>query len=143
MIETKDTIAEDVAPKSVADTVAPPKKRGRPANATSGAARSNADVEQALAVLDTAYQFITLGLTMIGASVSAGELAAKLEYVQAQNKAFLLADKKLAQTIAKVGASTGRAGFIAVNVMALAPIVSGAAKELQLNRKPKQDTATE
>ena len=129
----------DIAPKTLPEdkvySNAPTgKKRGRPAG-TTNTVKASGDVEQAMATLDTAYQFLTLGLTMIGAPIAAGDLAEKIAYVQEQNRGYLNADRKLAATIAKVGSASGRAGFIVTNVMALAPVAIQAAKELQA-RKP-------
>ena len=135
----------DVAPKPVSETGdktatpdnptnEPKKSRGRPPG-TTAAAKSNTDVEQALAVLDNAYSFILLGLTMVGAPQAATDLAGKLESVQLQNRGFLTADRKLAQQIARIGQGTGRAGFIAVNVMALAPVVMTASNEIMAKRR--------
>ena len=109
-------------------------KRGRPVGSTANA-KSNQDVDAALATLETAYQFVALGLTMIGAPMAATELAGKIETVQAQNKGFLLADRKLAQTIAKIGQGTGRAGFITVNAMALVPVITMASSEIMSKRR--------
>jgi hypothetical protein len=110
-----------------------PKKRGRPAGSGAGAKASN-DVEQALAMLETAYGFLALGLTMVGAPMAASELSEKIAYVQEQNRQFLIADRKLAATIARVGAASGRAGFIATNLMAIAPVAMLASKEIQARR---------
>ena len=135
----------DVAPKTLPEDKQPVfnntgKKRGRPAGTTT-AAKSSGDVEAAMATLDTAYQFLTLGLTMIGAPIAAGELAEKISYVQEQNRGYLNADRKLAATIAKVGSASGRAGFIITNVMALAPVAIQAAKELQSRRPAPKPAA--
>jgi hypothetical protein len=122
-------------------------KRGRPAGSTF-AAKSNQDVDAALSTLETAYQFVALGLTMIGAPMAAAELAGKLETVQAQNKGFLLSDRKLAQTIARIGQGTGRAGFITVNAMALVPVITMASSEIMTKRRaanpvePETETET-
>lgn len=136
----------DVAPKTLPEdkqvfTNANPKKRGRPAGTTT-ASKSVGDVEAALATLDTAYQFLVLGLTMLGAPVTAGELAEKISYVQDQNRGYLNADRKLAATIAKVGSASGRAGFIVTNIMALAPVAISASKEIQSRRPTKPAPAT-
>lgn len=114
-----EQLLNDTPPKSLPGDA--PKKRGRPpVGATSP--KTSADVEQALAVLQNAYDFLAMGLMLAGASDAAASLADKIEYVQNQNKAFLIADKKLAASISKVGATSGRAGFIITNFMVLAPV---------------------
>lgn len=143
----------DTAPKSLpGDPAKPftnitdsgePKKRGRPAG-TGASAKASSDVEQALSMLETAYGFIVLGLTMVGAPQAATDLNDKISFIQEQNKTFLIADRKLAATIAKVGAASGRAGFIATNIMALAPVVMVATKEIQARRtNVSRETFTE
>jgi hypothetical protein len=82
-----------------------------------------------------------LGLTMLGAPNAAGDLAEKIDLLQEQNKGFLTADRKLAQRIANVGSASGRAGFAITNLIALAPVVMTAAKEIQ-SRKPVKVTPT-
>lgn len=130
----------DIPPKNAATTAGEtPKKRGRPAG-TSSAAKSSNEVEQALATLETAYQFVVLGLTMVGAPLAASDLAEKIDFIQEQNKGFLTADRKLAQRIASVGSASGRAGFVVTNFIALAPVVLTAAKEIQ-TRRPVKVTA--
>lgn len=97
------------------------KRRGRPP-AGSTPPKVSADVEQALAVLQNGYDFIVMGLMLAGATDAASNLAEKIEYVQTQNRGFLIADKKLAAAIGKVGQTSGRAGFIVTNFMVLAPV---------------------
>jgi hypothetical protein len=124
----------------ISDELTEPKKRGRPAG-TSTASKSSTEVDQALATLETAYQFVVLGLTMVGAPNAGSDLAEKIEFLQEQNKGFLTADRKLAQRIANVGSASGRAGFMITNLIALAPVVMTAAKEIQ-SRKPVKVSAT-
>lgn len=125
----------DVPPKSVPPIVgeATPKKRGRPAG-TSNQNKSSSEVEQALATLETAYGFICLGLTMVGAPNAGAELANKVEFLQEQNRGYLTADRKLAQQISKVGSASGRAGFVITNLVGFAPVVMIALKEIQDKR---------
>lgn len=126
----------DVPPKVSTSSQDQPRKRGRPAG-TGNATKSASEVDQALATLETAYQFIVLGLTMVGAPQAAADLAEKIEFLQEQNKGFLTADRKLAQRIANVGSASGRAGFIVTNVIAIAPVVIVASKEIQTRRPVK------
>lgn len=126
----------DIPPKPVTPNPDQPRKRGRPAG-SSAASKPNTDVDQALATLETAYQFLVLGLTMVGAPVAAGDLAEKIDFLQDQNKGYLTADRKLAQRIAGIGSASGRAGFIVTNFIALAPVVLTAAKEIQTRRPTK------
>lgn len=132
----------DVPPKSVPPVVgeATPKKRGRPAG-TSNQNKSSTEVEQALATLETAYQFICLGLTMVGAPNAGAELASKVEFLQEQNRGYLTADRKLAQQISKVGSASGRAGFVITNLVGFAPVVMLALKEVQDRRATYKDEA--
>jgi hypothetical protein len=130
----------DTPPKPVTPNQDQPKKRGRPAG-TNQASKSSTEVDQALATLETGYQFMVLGLTMVGAPTAASDLAEKIEFLQEQNKGFLTADRKLAQRIANVGSASGRAGFLVTNLIALAPVVMTAAKEIQ-TRRPVKVTAT-
>jgi hypothetical protein len=85
--------------------------------------------------LETGYQFMALGLTLIGAPVAASQLAAQLETVQTQNRGYLQADPKLAATISKIGAASGRAGFVITNFMFIAPVAMTAGQELVARRK--------
>jgi len=126
----------DTPPKPATPNNDQPKKRGRPAG-TSAAAKSNTEVDQALATLETGYQFVVLGLTMVGAPQAAADLAEKIDFIQEQNKGFLTADRKLAQRIANVGSASGRAGFVVTNFIALAPVVLTATKEIQARRPVK------
>jgi len=126
----------DTPPKPATPNNDQPKKRGRPAG-TSAAAKSNTEVDQALATLETGYQFVVLGLTMVGAPQAAADLAEKIDFIQEQNKGFLTADRKLAQRIANVGSASGRAGFVVTNFIAIAPVVLTAAKEIQARRPVK------
>jgi len=130
----------DVPPKSD-NTTEQPKKRGRPAGSGSSTPKVSSEVEAALATLETAYQFVCLGLTMVGAPQAASDLAEKISFVQEQNRGYLTADRKLAQQISKVGSASGRAGFMITNFMALAPVVMVAAKELAARRETIQATA--
>ena len=115
-----EQLLNDTPPKTLPGDA--PKKRGRPPiGATSP--KSSADVEQALAVLQNAYDFLAMGLMLAGATDAASSLSEKIEYVQNQNRAFLVADKKLAASISKVGAASGRAGFVVTNFMVLAPVM--------------------
>jgi hypothetical protein len=115
-----EQLLNDTPPKTLPGDA--PKKRGRPP-VGSTPPKASADVEQALAVLENAYSFLVMGLTLVGATDAAGSLAEKIEYVQTQNRGFLIADKKLAAAIGKVGATSGRAGFVVTNFMVLAPVV--------------------
>jgi hypothetical protein len=140
----------DIFPKSDSSPAADqPKKRGRPAGSTKGNSsipKGSSEVEAALATLETAYQFLCLGLTMVGAPQAASDLAEKIEFVQEQNRGYLTADRKLAQQISKVGSASGRAGFMITNFMALAPVVLVAAKEISAKREtltPTSDTPEE
>jgi hypothetical protein len=74
---------------------------------------------------------------MVGAPQAASDLAEKIEFIQEQNKGFLIADRKLAQRIANVGSASGRAGFVVTNFIALAPVVIVASKEIQTRRPVK------
>lgn len=136
----------DIPPKSVplsgeATPSTSTKKRGRPAG-TTNQIKSNSEVEQALATLETAYQFIALGLTMVGAPNAGSELANKIEMLQEQNRSYLTADRKLAQTISKVGSASGRAGFVITNFMAFAPVVMTAVGEIS-SRRAEMETEIE
>lgn len=117
------------------------KKRGRPAGTTNQIKSSN-EVEQALATLETAYQFICLGLTMVGAPNAGAELANKIDFLQEQNRGYLTADRKLAQSISKVGSASGRAGFVITNFMGFAPVVMLAVSEISEKRR-QQETEME
>lgn len=125
----------DIPPKSAPASEAPKRKPGRPAGSSSSAPKSSSEVDQALATLETAYQFLVLGLTMVGAPMAASDLAEKITFVQEQNRGYLTADRKLAQRIAGIGSASGRAGFVVTNFMALAPVVVLASREIQ-SRKP-------
>ena len=126
----------DVPPKVSAPNQDQPKKRGRPAG-TGNATKSSSEVDQALATLETAYQFIVLGLTMVGAPQAGADLAEKIDFLQEQNKGFLTADRKLAQRIAGIGSASGRAGFVVTNAIAIAPVIMLASKEIQTRRPVK------
>jgi hypothetical protein len=126
----------DTPPKPITANQDQPKKRGRPAG-TTNTSKASTEVEQALATLETGYQFVVLGLTMVGAPQAAADLAEKIDFIQEQNKGFLTADRKLAQRIANVGSASGRAGFVVTNFIALAPVVLTATKEIQARRPVK------
>ena len=125
----------DIPPKTSPAQDAPKRKPGRPPGSSSAAPKSSSEVDQALATLDTAYQFLVLGLTMVGAPNAASDLAEKIAFVQEQTRGYLTADRKLAQRIAGIGSASGRAGFVVTNFMALAPVVVLASREIQA-RKP-------
>lgn len=104
--------------------------------------RVDPSVTQALQVLNTAYSLIATGLTLVGARSAASELSTKIPAVQAQNRQFLQADLQLAARIAKIGSSTGRAGFLITNLSMLAGVAVTAAAELNFgNSKPSHSTA--
>ena len=128
-MSSSEDLLTDTPPKSMPTdrvTGEAPKKRGRPPLGTVPP-KPVAEVEQALAVMQNAYDFLAMGLMLVGAVEAAGSLADKVDYVQTQNRGFFMADRKLAQSIAKVGATSGRAGFVVTNFMVLAPVAIEAA----------------
>jgi hypothetical protein len=78
---------------------------------------------------------------MVGAPQAASDLAEKIDLVQEQNRGYLIADRKLAQQISRVGSASGRAGFIITNFIALAPVVIVAAKEISARRETLATTS--
>lgn len=136
-------VKETGEPKSIPTNETEPKNKGGRPRGTTNAAKSSKDVESALAVLETAYTLIATGLMAIGAPNSASDLVEKIPHVQEQNRGFLNADPKLAAQISKIGQSTGRGGFLVVNAMALVPVITGAASEVQARRRAKSVVETE
>lgn len=97
-------------------------------------ARVDPSVTQALSVLNAAYTFMVTGLTVVGARQAASDLESQIPAVQSQNRQFLSADPRLAQRIASIGSSTGRAGFLVANLMVLAGVGVTAAAEIGATR---------
>jgi len=101
---------------------------------TPAGSRTDPNVNQAVNVLSTAYDLLVTGLTLVGARRAASELSEKIPAVQIQNKQFLTADPQLAARIAKIGSSTGRAGFLLTNLTMLVGVGVTAATEIGAQR---------
>lgn len=101
---------------------------------TPAGSRTDPNINQAVNVLATAYDLIVTGLTLFGAHHAAHELSEKIPAVQVQNRQFLTADPKLAQRIANIGSSTGRAGFLITNLTMLVGVGVTAAAEIGAQR---------
>lgn len=108
---------------------------------TSGTAsrstRGNADVKSALAVLDGIYGAVAIGLLAVSPK-AASVWAENLEQLQATNSVALAGDKKLCQSINRVGERTGKAMFAGAHIMALAPVLVTLRADLAERSKAKR-----
>lgn len=126
------TIDTDTAPKSAA-----PKKRGRPAGSTNAAKSASAtasDVRQAMATLESLYDFTTVGLTMFGFTTTAEQWVAQSAHLKATNEDALKAAPKLAASIARMGQVGGTTAFMVAHVMAVGNLVRSVQAEVFARR---------
>ena len=92
--------------------------------------RATAGVDQAVASIDALYALLSMGLMAIGAQSAASTLAMKKSTLNVSNAEFLARDPALVKLINRGGASTGRVGFFATNLVVLVPIGMAAFAEL-------------
>jgi hypothetical protein len=116
------------------------KKRGRPAGSKNKsttpptATQVNADIKQALATLETAYNLIATGLVMTGLNHSLESWIESAEGLKKSNEDALRAAPKLAHWIANAGSTGGAATFVITHGMAFATLYSVAREELSERR---------
>lgn len=130
------TIDTDTAPKSAA-----PKKRGRPpgsTNAAKTATATAADVRQAMATLESAYDFTTVALTMFGFTSTAVAWVESANRLKATNEDALKAAPKLAASIARMGQVGGTTAFMVSHIMAVGGLIRGVQSEI-LQRRAEAD----
>jgi len=135
------SIEDDKAPASAA-----PKKRGpgRPkgsTNAAKNASATAADVRQAMATLESLYDFTAAGLVMFGFNDSAASWVESAARLKATNEDALKAAPKLAATIARMGQTGGTATFIIAHVMAVSSLLRSVQGEVAERRRAAAEAA--
>lgn len=109
-------------------------KRTTRSSATGSRRTSSKDVETALAVLDSTYSTVAVGLLMVSPKAAA-VWAEQLEQLQATNRLTLAGDPNLTKTICRAGERSGKAMFFLAHVMALAPVVMTVRAEMPARKK--------
>jgi len=109
---------------------------GRPKGSTNkpratASATDAATLKQALASLDSLYDFTTLGLTMFGFAETASEWVTAAESLRATNEDALKASPRLAQAIARAGSVGGATTFFIAHAVALGGVMRSAQAELR------------
>ena len=98
--------------------------------------RAGKDVNAALAVMDSAYAMMTVGLMMFSPK-AASEWADKLESLRAQNRLAFEADASLCKSICRAGEKSGKAMFYGSHALAIVPVIGSLATDLKSRRKLK------
>ena len=107
----------------------------RTTRSATGSRRSTSkDVETALAVLDSTYSTVAVGLLMVSPK-AAGVWAEQLDQLQTTNRLTLAGDPNLTKTICRAGERSGKAMFFLAHVMALAPVVMTVRAEMPARKK--------
>lgn len=88
--------------------------------------------------LDILYGMSSALLRMLNCTDAAETLEMNREKLKAENVAFLSQDQSLARWLTKTSEATGRFGFIATNVMTIAPVISIAVQERAAARAEKR-----
>lgn len=118
------------------DTKPAAKRRGRPPGSATGAstaskpaaraggsAKAKANIDGALATMNSAYNAVTMGLVLLGRPLTAEMVALKTDQWQASNRQAFESSPRLASTIAGVGQASGVAMFAVTNIVAAGSIV--------------------
>lgn len=133
---------EDKAPASAAKR-GPGRPPGSANKAPSkSATAAKADVDQALATMESLYTATTIGLTMFGLVETAEDWIAKAEELQKTNREALTAAPRLAASIAKAGQVGGAGMFFGAHAIALFGLVNSARAEMRKNN-PAPDNVTQ
>lgn len=102
----------------------------------SSGGRKSGDVAQATAILDGMYSGVTMALMALSPN-AARDWNARIPDLQQTNAVILAGDKKLCQSICKMGQGGGRLAFAAAHIMAIAPVAIIARDDLASRRGPK------
>lgn len=139
--------------KFTIDTDTPPAsekpRRGRPPGSKNrtpvarSTATDAATLKQALATLDSLYEFASVGLLMLGLPQTATDWAESAERLSKTNEEALKAAPKLARAIANAGNVGGATTFVVAHVMAVSSVVQGVNRELAARRITSEETVTE
>jgi len=100
--------------------------------------RGAGGVSQAVETMDNLYSVLAATLAVVGLDASASAMAASQEGLKDRNRTFLEKDPKLVAAINKAGATGGRFGFFAVQVMTVGPVLGIAWQELKVRRDAKR-----
>lgn len=96
------------------------------------------DVRSALAVMESMYGAVSLGLIMVSPQ-SAQVWATQIDSLQASNALVLAGDKALCKSICRLGERSGKAMFFSAHVMAAVPVV--VALQQDFKSRPKKAPA--
>lgn len=124
---------------------APKRAPGRPRGSTNRpasekAAAPTADVNKALASLQSLYDTATAILLVAGLPATSLTLAGRIEELQEANKKALSASPKLAKSIASAGSTGGAVTFFIANAMTVGAVAATARAELAAKRpEPEPD----
>lgn len=100
----------------------------------SGTARpmaAKADVEKAMAIMNTAYRLVADGLELFGLEETGAKWETASANLRKANADSLSSAPKLAKSIANIGESSGASAFFLAHVMAIATVVPAARRELE------------
>lgn len=111
-------------PRSEAPTASAPRGNDRPPQIPkTRATATTAEVKQAMRTLESAYNAISLGMTILGLTQSATVWSEQAESLSKSNESTLTAAPKLAKAIASAGNTGGAGAFLLAHAMAIAPVV--------------------
>lgn len=132
----------DTAPKfTVADSATPPRRGpGRPPGSKNKttASVSKADVDKAMAVLESGYNLITTGLVIAGLTDSATAWIDSAESLNKSNRDALTASPKITKAIISSGDAGGSLTFFITHGMALAGLARAVTTELAARRAERE-----
>lgn len=133
-------------PKISAAPAKGPRGRGRPPGTpnkpkTADAPTTNAEVDQAMQVLESMYDFLGMGLMMGQLPATASHLEEQREGLRASNEKALRAAPKLCRSIARVGSTGGSATFLMTNAMLAYGLWNVANREIDNKRHAKEAEA--
>ena len=92
------------------------------------------DVETAIAVLDSSYSAVALGL-MILSPRAASTWAGQIDQLQATNRTVLAGDPNLTKAICRGGERSGKVMFTLAHILAAAPVVGVLREDFTESRK--------
>lgn len=117
----------------------PPGSPNKPKNATDPV--TNAEVDQAIQVLESMYDFLGMGLVMGQLPATAGHLADQRDDLRNSNEKALRASPKLCRSIARVGTTGGTGVFLMTNAMLAFGLWNVANREIDAKRAAKEQEA--
>jgi len=100
------------------------------------------DVRSALAVMESMYGAVSLGLLMVSPQ-SASVWGSQIESLQASNALVLAGDKALCKSICRLGERSGKAMFFSAHVMAAVPVAIALQQDFKSRPKKAKPSTQE